>query len=392
VPRRADLLWTALATALALAMLQLDMSDATRADRAPDLLGALLAIAACAPVAVRRAHPLAAAVAALAFAGTALALDYLVIVPVLVALTLCSHAAIHSAQRVTVPLAAYAGTMMAAAVAITGEDSPVLVRILGGVAIGVTAVLIGDAIRSERERTHEAQEFAQRIAELRDRDVERAVVEERLRIARDVHDITGHHLSAISLQAAGAGRTTSDPVARAALERIHRLTSEALGQTRRALGVLRESGPAARAPTPRLEHVEQLLGPARDAGLAVDLRLDGADRPLSDEIEVCAYRVVQESLTNVVRHAGASAVRVRVSYRERELLIAVDDDGVGGPGRPGGGIEGMRERVAIVGGSFAAGPGARGWSVRASLPLQAEPAPRLARDRAPVSDIPEVAP
>ena len=392
MPRRADVLWTALATALALALQWADASGAAQIDSEPDLLGALLTIAACAPVAVRRAHPLAAAVAALPFACAALALGYMVIVPVLVGLALCSRAAIHSAQRVTVPLGAYAGTLMAAAVTITGDDSPVPVRILLGVMIGVSAVLIGDAIRSERERTRETQEFAQRIAELRDRDVERAVVEERLRIARDVHDVTGHHLSAISLQAAGAGRTTSDPVARAALERIHRLTAEALGQTQRALGVLRESGPArpaARAPTPRLEHVEQLLEPARNAGLAVDLRLDGADRPLSDEIEVCAYRVVQESLTNVVRHAGASAVRVRVSYGERELLVAVDDDGVGGPGRPGGGIEGMRERVAIVGGSFAAGPAGHGWSVRASLPLDAEPDPR---DQARVSGVPEVAP
>src|ERR687895_256729 len=383
VPRRADVLWTALATALALVVLQVDEA------RNPELLGALLSVAACAPIAVRRTHPLAAAVAAMTFAAAGLALGYTVTVPILGGLVLCSQAAIHSVPRVTLPLAAYAGTAMAAAVAVAGTDpvTPVIMRIVFGLAIGATPVLIGDAIRSERERTREARKSARRIAELRDRDVERAVVEERLRIARDVHDITGHHLSAISLQAAGAGRTTSDPVARAALERIHRLTAEALGQTRRALGVLRESGPAARAPTPRLEHVEQLLEPARDAGLAVDLRLDGADRPLSDEIEVCAYRVVQESLTNVVRHAGASAVRVRVSYGERELLVAVDDDGGGGPGRPGGGIEGMRERVAIVGGSFAAGPAGHGWSVRASLPLDAEPDPR---DQARVSGVPEV--
>ncbi|MGE4426470.1 MAG: sensor histidine kinase [Solirubrobacteraceae bacterium] len=392
MPRRADLLWTALVTALSLAVLQVDGSTATRGDRAPDLLAAALAIAACVPVAVRRTHPLAAAVVGLPFASAALALGYTVIVPVLVGLTLCGWAAIHSTRPVTVPLAAYAGTVMAAAVAITGDDSPLLVRLLGGAAIGVTAVLIGHAVRSERERTREAQEFARRIAELRDRDVERAVVEERLRIARDLHDITGHHLSAISLQAAGAGRTSADPVARATFERIHRLTSEALGQTQRALGALRDvaSGRAAAlAPTPRLEHVEALLEPARDAGIAVDLRLDGPDRPLSDELEVCAYRVVQESLTNVVRHAGASAVRVEVTFGEREMRIVVDDDGVGGPARPGGGIEGMRERVAIVGGRFSAGPigdGRRagpaggggvdgsvrsGWSVRAILPLDA---------------------
>jgi signal transduction histidine kinase len=392
VPRRADVLWAALATALAMVVLLSDVPGAQEtSDRYPDLLGALLAVAACAMLAVWRRNPLATAVVALACAAAGLALGYTVVVPIVVGLVLCSQAAIHSVPRVTLPLAAYAGTAMAAAVAVAGTDTPLIMRIVGGLAIGVTPVLIGDSIRSERERTRAAREFARRIAELRDRDVERAVVEERLRIARDVHDITGHHLSAISLQAAGASRATSDPVARGALERIHRLTSEALGQTRRALGVLRESGPATLAPTPRLEHVEQLLEPARDAGLAVDLRLDGAGRPLSDEIEVCAYRVVQESLTNVVRHASATAVHVRVAYGERELTIAVEDDGVGGPARPGGGIEGMRERVAIVGGSFAAGPGARGWSVRASLPLHAEPDP-LTRDRARVSDIPEVAP
>jgi signal transduction histidine kinase len=241
-----------------------------------------------------------------------------------------------------------------AAVAITADDSPVLVGIIGGAAIGVTAVLIGDAIRSERERTREAQEFARRTAELRDRDVEHAVAEERLRIARDVHDITGHHLSAISLQAAGAGRTTSDPVAREALERIHRLTSEALGQTRRALGFLRASGPAAHAPTPRLEQLEQLLEPAREAGLAVDLRVDGASRPLSDEVEICAYRVVQESLTNVVRHARATRVRVRVRRTDDELEVQVDDDGQGfGPGevaaRGGQGHLGLRALEGLFG-------------------------------------------
>ena len=314
---------------------------------------------------------------ALACAAAGLALAYTVIVPIVVGLVLCSQAAIHSVPRVTLPLAAYAGTTMAAAVdGRRPTDTPVIMRIIGGLAIGATPVLIGDAIRSERERTREAREFARRIAELRDRDVERAVVEERLRIARDVHDITGHHLSAISLQAAGASRATSDPVARGALERIHRLTSEALGQTRRALGVLRESEPAALAPTPRLEHVEQLLEPARDAGLAVDLRVDGAGRPLSDEIEVCAYRVVQESLTNVVRHASATAVHVRVAYGERELRSRSTTTASAAPAGPAVASRGCASASRS---SAAASPRAlprHGWSVRASIPLDAEPDPR----------------
>ncbi|MDA0181635.1 sensor histidine kinase [Solirubrobacter phytolaccae] len=342
-----------------------------------------------APVAFWRSHTLLIAVVALALAATGMALGYPAVVPAVFALLLCALAAIHSAPRVTLPLTAYAGATMATAIAIAGTDpvTPVIMRIVLGFAIGATPVLIGGSIRRERERTREAREHARRIAELRDRDVERAVAEERLRIARDVHDITGHHLSAISLQAAGASGArgaVSDPEVRDALASIHRLTSEALGQTRRALGVLRDSGPATVTPTPRLEHVDQLLQPARDAGLAVDLHVDGAGRPLSDEIEVCAYRVLQESLTNVVRHSSATVVRVHVVYGERALTIAVDDDGVGGAdARPGGGIGGMRERVAIVGGSLTAGPSAGGWSVRASLPLQPESRP--ARDRAAVT-------
>jgi signal transduction histidine kinase len=362
--RRLDLIWAALAAAVATAGL---IGDGA--------VPVLLAVAACAPVAVRRRHRVPAAVVSLAFASTAMALGHTAYVAVVVALVLCSQAAIHSAPRVTLPLTAYAGAAMAAAVAIAGTDpvTPVSLRIFAGFAIGATPVLIGGSIRRERDRTREAQEFARRIAELRDRDVERAVVEERLRIARDVHDITGHHLSAISLQAAGAMGAESDPEVRGALETIHRLTSEALGQTRRALGALRE--PATLAPTPRLADLEPLLAPARAAGLDADLRVEGDARPLPDELELCAYRVLQESLTNVVRHARAASVRVRVNYGANALSVCVAADGVGRPARAGGGIEGMRERVAIVGGRLEAGPGERGWTVRATLPLRAAVAP-----------------
>jgi signal transduction histidine kinase len=242
---------------------------------------------------------------------------------------------------------------------------------------------VGERLRAERVRSRDARELARRVEELRDRDVERAVAEERLRIARDVHDITGHHLSAISLQAAGAGRTTGDPLARETFERIHRLTSEALGQTRRALGVLRhedEDGAAAPPPPPRIASVEPLLGPARAAGIAAELSVEGDVRELPETVEMCAYRVVQESLTNVVRHADARSVRVVVAYGPATLRIAVDDDGRGGaadggpPVRGGSGIEGMRERLALVGGELTTGPGGPlgGWSVRAVVPLEEE--------------------
>jgi signal transduction histidine kinase len=373
VPRRSDVLLAALVAAPSVILLIAAVpngSETTPHDA--DALGVVLVVLTCAAIAFRRPYPFPAALVALVSSAIGLGMGYAMLIPLVVALLLSSYGAIHTGRGRTLVLAVLGGNMIGGAAA-NLEGTGVTLRAIGGFAFGALPAVIGDAIRTERARTREAREHLLRIEELRDRDVERAVAEERLRIARDMHDITGHHLSAISLQAAGAGRATADPAARVHFERIHALTVEALGQTRRALGVLRESEPATRAPTPRLEHVEQLLAPAREAGLAVELRREGEQRPLSDEIEVCAYRVVQESLTNVVRHAAAAVVRVQLEYGDEELRIAVVDDGVGAPGRgAGGGIEGMRERVAIVGGNFDAGPAVpRGWSVRARLPLGA---------------------
>ncbi|MDO8212641.1 sensor histidine kinase [Conexibacter sp. CPCC 206217] len=360
------------AASVALLLMTVNVSDGGQTTaHDPDALGVALCVIACAMVAVRRPFPVTTALVALAAAGIGGMLGYSVAIPLVTALVLAGNAAIHADRAASWLVGAYTGIQIAGMAVGTLENDAVL-RAIGGFAVGLVPVLVGRVIRTERTRTAEARELARRTAELRDRDVEHAVAQERLRIARDVHDITGHHLSAISLQAGGAGRQTSDPVARAALERIHRLTTEALGQTRRALGILRANGPAALTPAPRLAHVDELLAPARDAGLAVDLQLSGRARPLSDELEACAYRVVQESLTNVVRHAGAREVVVRVEYGDQELRLAVDDDGVGGPPRRhGGGIDGMRERVALVGGGLDAGPAGRGWSVRATLPLEA---------------------
>lgn len=371
-PRLADVAAAVVLAAASVALLLSDVdADARTVVTDPDALGVALAIAACAPVAVHRALPAPAAVVALLAAGASGLLGYSVALPVLVALLLSGRVAVDRHGPETIAVGALSGIAIAAS-AVNGVEHGVIVRAIGGFAVGVLPALIGNAIRGERVQVREAHELARKVEELRDRDVERAVVQERLRIARDVHDITGHHLSAIALQSGGAGRTTHDPGARAAFERIHGLTTEALGQTRRALGVLRETGPAARSPAPRLAHVEQLLAPARDAGLAVELHRDGPERPLPDEVEVCAYRVVQESLTNVVRHAGAAKVVVRVEYGEHDVSVTVEDDGLGAPPRrDGGGLAGMRERVALVDGSFQAGPAGNGWSVRATLPTEA---------------------
>ncbi len=320
----------------------------------------------------RQGWPAAGAVVTLVGALIGAAIDSAVTGPLIVlALGLVGLATSRDGVRLTPTLGTFTGGCLAL-IAILTADADGLIAPISGFAIGLIPALIGDQLRAERARTRDANELARRVEELRDRDIGRAVAEERLRIARDVHDITGHHLSAISLQASGAGGRTDDLEARAAFDRIHGLTTEALGETRRALGVLRRPAEgAALVPSPRLAQIEELLAPARAAGIDVELRVAGAVRELPETVELCAYRVIQESLTNVVRHAGARAARVVVDYGAGELRVAVLDDGGGRePVRAGGGIEGMRERVALVGGELAAGPRDEGgWAVSATVPL-----------------------
>ncbi|WP_049793161.1 sensor histidine kinase [Conexibacter woesei] len=371
-PRAVDAAWAAGVASACLLLLALHI-DSTGPS---ELLAVALTVGACAPLALRRTLPALAAIASLAL-GIALALLGYGGAAYVVALLLVVHAAIVSdrEQAVVLGLLTSAATM---ALAIRESDDQVLLAAFAGGVAGIVPALFGDAIRNERGRAQAAHELARRVEERRDRDVERAVTEERLRIARDVHDVTGHHLSAISLQAAGASRTTEDPIARAALARIHEATAAALGQTRHALGILKQTGPAELSPPPRLEHVERLLEPAREAGLTVDVEVRGERRALPDAVELCAYRVLQEALTNVVRHARASRVVVTTAYLPRNLVVSVEDDGIGSdtdggapePPAGGHGIPGMRERAALAGGRLEVGPTApHGWRVRADLPL-----------------------
>ncbi|MDO8211040.1 sensor histidine kinase [Conexibacter sp. CPCC 206217] len=369
-PTAVDVVRAVLAAVLGVGLM-LAAEDQLNITREIDWAAIALTVAACAPIAFRRTDPLAAPVVALTVTLVGTVLGEPMAAGTCAALGLVGLAASRAEVPVTGTLGIYSGLVVAVDVLISA-DAALPVVTVGGFAVGMLPALIGEKFRAERIRARDAHELAQRIEQLRDREIGRALAEERVRIARDVHDITGHHLSAISLQASGAGGTTSDPEARAAFDRIHGLTTEALGQTRRALGVLRQqSEAAALAPSPRLAQVEDLLLPARAAGIAVELRVEGDARELSETVEMCAYRVIQESLTNVARHAGARSVRVAVAYGEASLGLTVGDDGIGGgTPRPGGGIAGMRERVALVGGELTAGPDdGGGWAVRARLPL-----------------------
>ncbi|SFP50452.1 Signal transduction histidine kinase [Amycolatopsis arida] len=203
----------------------------------------------------------------------------------------------------------------------------------------------------------------------------RAATEERLHIARELHDVLGHHLSMINVQAGAAlHRFGKDPAqAERALDAIKQASGQTLRELRGTLGVLRQTEPEG----PGLARLDELFERARAAGLRVDAQVEGERAPVPDEVDLTAYRVVQEALTNVARHAEASTVTVRVRHGRRELRVEVADDGRGGqvwPGKglPGHGIRGMAERVRALGGELEVG-GRRGGGFRvdARLPVGA---------------------
>jgi signal transduction histidine kinase len=342
--------------------------------RGVDVAWVTLTAAGCLPVVFVRSTPVLASTVALGVSLLGMLLGYPMVAPVVVALALVALAATRADVPQTGTLGVLSGTVIAM-IAISRADHDQLIAAVGGFAVGMLPALAGEKLRAARAQAADAQELARRAEELRNHDIQRAVAEERLRIARDVHDITGHHLSAIALQAGGAARTSQDPVASATLRRIHELAQETLGQTRRALGVLRdEDEPAALAPLPRLADVDQLITTVRDAGVQAELHVAGDVRDVPEAVEICAYRVIQESLTNVVRHARVDAARVLIAYGPDALTVTIDDEGVGdsrhrdGQGRPGGGLVGMRERLTLIGGDLAAGPRDGGWTVSATLP------------------------
>ncbi|MCX4821164.1 sensor histidine kinase [Streptomyces sp. NBC_01142] len=231
----------------------------------------------------------------------------------------------------------------------------------------------GDSIRERRE--HAKALYSQATAQ--------AVTAERLRIARELHDMIAHSVGVIAIQA-GVGRRVIDTQpdeARNALAAIEATSKETLAGLGRTLGALRRAdagaraNPAPRDPAPGLDDLDRLAASAKGAGIRVDIRWLGERRPLPADIELAAYRIVQESLTNVARHAGTRDCHVTVDYRAGELSIEVENGGRSGlvpgtGGATGWGIVGMRERIALLRGQFTAGPRpGGGFRVAARLPL-----------------------
>ncbi len=236
------------------------------------------------------------------------------------------------------------------------------------VVVSTVVILLVNRVVGDRERR---AQIAERERDLAGRE---AVVEERSRIARELHDVIAHHVSMIVLQAGAERRVLepSDSSAREVLETIERSGRSALTETRRLLGMLRAGDDQPLAPQPRIGDVPLLVSQVQEAGLPVDLVVDGEQRELPAGIELSAYRIVQEALTNALKHAGDAHAQVTIHYRPESLEIEVADDGRGAvAAHPGGhGLAGMRERVALYGGRLDAARGPRGgFVVRVTLPV-----------------------
>jgi signal transduction histidine kinase len=266
------------------------------------------------------------------------------------------------------------------ATSLPGWGSPMFwADLVRTIAVLAVAAALGDATRNRRAYIEEVEERASEAERTREEEARRRVDEERLRIARELHDVTAHSLSIVAVQSGVALHVldTDPAAARTALTAIRETSRDSLNELRGMLGVLRSSGDAAGdaplAPTPGLARLDDLIRPLRDAGLAVEVTGTPVGDPLPAIVDSSAYRIVQEALTNVLRHAGSASVVVRLERTDDALSVEVADDGSGSAARveaEGHGIAGMRERALALGGTFEAGPRAGGgWRVAAVLPF-----------------------
>lgn len=240
-------------------------------------------------------------------------------------------------------------------------------------AIYVAAYFLGTATRNHRLYTDELERRTATLERERDEQARRAVADERLRIAQELHDVVAHSMGVIAVQAGvGAHVIDDDPAeAKRALDAIATTSRTALTEIRRLLGGLR-SGGAAYEPAPGLADLGRLVADLADAGLAIEVHVDGERGDVPPGVDLTAYRIVQEALTNVLRHAGPARARVCIGYQPQTLRLEIVDDGRGVDGRAsagGHGLLGMRERVGVYGGSLDAGPrSGGGFGVVAVLP------------------------
>jgi len=332
-----------------------------------DLLAFVLLLLGPAALSLRRRAPLAMLPVAALATGAYLALGY-PWGPVVLSFALALILTAAAGKRALAWTVAGIGAVALGIGSVGSGDETALVRGFAGTSWLAILVLLGEGLRLRGERVaerHRQRETAEQAA----RD------EYRLALARDIHDVVAHSLSLINVRASVALHLgEKDPAQfRPALETIKAASKESLAEVRQLLGVLREDAPFQPPRQPSLARVPELVDNARRAGLDVRLAADPSGQGIPDTIQEAAYRIVQEALTNVVRHSGARTAAVELHASNAELTVTINDDGAGAAGVPeGNGIKGMRERVAALGGRLELGePGPPGWHVRAVFPLPA---------------------
>ncbi len=336
----------------------------------------LWALAVTAPLAWHRRHP----VAVVLVTGAAIvgySAGHWAAFPGYSAFAVVFLVSLHSARGRGVLALGVMTVSLAVAIGLQSEPTVTASTWVTVVLALVIAGLAGDNLRARQERLQAVQTRAQRLEAEREERARRAVADERLRIARELHDVVAHSMSVIAVQAGVAHHVIDSrpELARQALATVETNTRSALVEMRRLLGVLRQEDEPSGAltPSPGLADVPRLARQFIEAGLRVEVKVVGAADGLPDGVDLSAYRIVQEGLTNVLRHGGPEAT-VTIEHEPGLVRVAVADDGPAreSRGEPGHGLIGMRERVAVFGGTLTAGPRpGGGFDVAATLPYAA---------------------
>jgi signal transduction histidine kinase len=358
------------------------------------VLGWGLVAAATAALAVRRQRPALVVLVTSAAIAVSVALGYPT-GPIWATPLIALYTAAATGRRRLALLVAAALAAAPLVWALLASDQGTPAEVGSWALITALALAMGEVARGRRDYLAEAERRAVEAERTREETARRRAGEERLRLARDLHDITAHTIAVIAIQAGVAdealkGCEACPEPARQAVGAIRAASREAMAELKATVTMLRE-GAAPRGPLPGLYQLEELVGMARRAGVRVELAVSGAARPLPPAVDLTAYRIVQESLTNVLRHARATSATVRVRYQPDAVEVEVDDDGQGsgrpppgaaglptaapvaapGTGASGHGLAVMAERAQAVGGQLEAGPRpARGFRVHARLPLR----------------------
>ncbi|MFB4318552.1 sensor histidine kinase [Actinomadura sp. 21ATH] len=347
----------------------------------------LLVVAATMALAFRRTRPLAALLWISAGEVLITLASYPPTIPDLVAFMVAAYSvAAHRGLAVSA-LGGLVALVTMNVILVTFPEDLGLITVLTDNALLVGVWVLGRNLRLRRAYFAELEDRAARLERARGTDARAARVEERSRIARELHDVVAHHVSVMTVQA-GAARRIMDrhPAgAREAMTTIEEVGRTALSEMRRIVGVLRterdsEGVGAELAPQPGLGDLGELLDSVRETGLSVQLWIEGEARTPSPGVDVAAFRLIQEALTNTLKHAGPQArAWVRLHYTDEDLTVEIEDDGRGtatiiadNGDNPGHGLVGMYERVALYGGELRIGPRVGGgFGVRARFPLQA---------------------